>query len=49
LRRARFAVRLIYGLITLGLIGLGVAAFIVFAPEQVAHNFSHTFSHFFGH
>jgi len=36
LRRARFGLRLVYGLFTLGLLVLGYVAFYVFAPQQFA-------------
>lgn len=34
LRRARFALRLVYGLFSLGLLALGFVAFFVFAPQH---------------
>ena len=41
LRRARYALRLVYGLFSLGLIALGFIAFYVFAPQELMKLLGH--------
>jgi chromosome segregation ATPase len=49
LRRGRFAMRLVYGLFSLGMLGLGYLAFYVIAPQEVIKVVSHAMSQVFGH
>lgn len=49
LRRGRFAMRLVYGLFSLGMLALGYLAFYVLAPQQVMKVVSHAINQVLGH
>lgn len=49
LRRGRFAMRLVYGLFSLGMLALGYLAFYVIAPQQVMNVVGHTINQLLGH
>jgi len=49
LRRGRFAMRLVYGLFSLGMLALGYLAFYVIAPQQVMKVVNHAMNQVLGH